>query len=448
MWRKWALRGAERACGTDYQKQYRAIKQIHNVNELAQFQAEKISELLAHAKVHVPYYRKIFNSLGPDEPKEWTRAVFSQIPLLTRNGLRANFKFLQSDDIARRKWFLTKTSGSTGEPVQFVHERAFFKWLKATTFYYHNDILGINESSCKKLQLWGMEPEVLHNTIHLKEEVAYRLWNKVLLNGFRMTLADLERYINFINRYKPELIIAYSSSLYELCRFAAKRNMDIYRPKKLICTGESLRDYMREQIESVFGTKVYDFYGSRDVGVLAAECEAGFMHLFDFWNQVEVLDDTKKRQVKAGQEGAVAVTNLFNYAMPLIRYDIGDVAVLGPKRCPCGNLLPTFERVSGRFTDRLTLEDGTVISGLIFTAIFGGWCNNGHFKQYQVIQEDYRKLSINVVLDSRFEDADRRNVESEIRAFIGDCKITWNFMDEIPPRRSGKLEYVKSYIST
>jgi len=88
---------------------------------------------------------------------------------------------------------------------------------------------------------------------------------------------------------------------------------------------------MREEIEFVFGTKAYDFYGSREVSNIAGECDAGRMHLFDFWNCVEVLDDTKTRQVSTGQEGAVAITNVFNYSMPLIRYDIGDMACSGLK---------------------------------------------------------------------------------------------------------------------
>ena len=95
---------------------------------------------------------------------------------------------------------------------------------------------------------------------------------------------------------------------------------------------------MRADIEEAFGTKVYNFYGSREVSNLAGECKKGLMHTFDFWNYLEVLDDNNQ-PVKEGEEGKVVVTNLVNYSMPLIRYEIGDLALRGPAQCTCGNNL-------------------------------------------------------------------------------------------------------------
>lgn len=158
---------------------------------------------------------------------------------------------------------------------------------------------------------------------------------------------------------------------------------------------------------------------------------------------IEVLDDTGQH-VSAGHDRS-GHHQPGNYSMPLIRYKIGDMAVLGPEKCPCGNLFPTLKTVTGSFTDQLVLEGGTVVSGEIFIGILGIRCNKGHFKQFQVIQEDFRKISINVVLERSFDDADRRDVESNIRTVKGDCEITWHFLDEILTTKSGKYEFVKSW---
>ena len=95
---------------------------------------------------------------------------------------------------------------------------------------------------------------------------------------------------------------------------------------------ETLTDEMRDQIERVFGRKLYNFYGSREVSNLAGECKDGLMHSFAFWNYQELLGE-HNRPVKQGEEGKVVVTNLFNYSMPMIRYEIADMAVLGTERC-------------------------------------------------------------------------------------------------------------------
>jgi len=438
------MRGAD----SKKQKEYRTVKEIQNAKELSQFQAKCTSELLAHASLRVPYYQRIFNDRGLAERTKIDHHALGQIPLLTRDDLRKNFDDLKSDDMSTRDWYSSSSGGSTGEPVRFIHDDSYARWSKTAKYYYYNDILGINEPRCKKLLLWGSDRELFQGTFGLKAKVRSWSTNTVLLNSFRMTALDMERYINVINRYKPDLIRGYAGSLYELCRFAERRNMALYRPKKLICAAESLRDYMREEIERVFGTKAYNFYGAREIGNIAGECEAGLMHLFDFWNCVELLDQTKKRRVSMGQEGGVVITNLFNYSMPLIRYEIGDMAVLGPEKCPCGNMLPTVKKITGRFHDNLVLEGGTVIAGETFTHLLGVYCNKGQFKQFQVVQEDFRKIRINVVLERKFDDADRKDIESKIHIVMGDCEITWHFLDEIPTTRSGKYEFIKSLVST
>ena len=201
-----------------------------------------------------------------------------------------------------------------------------------------------------------------------------------------MTEEDMESYIATVNSFKPDLIRGYAGSLHELCRYTKKRDLTIHKPKILVSAAETLSDEVRQIIEAVFGTKLYNFYGSREATTIAGECQLGLMHMFMFNNYVEILNNYNQ-PVKEGEEGKVIVTNLHNYSMPLIRYEIGDMATLGPEECRWGKPLSTLKRVTGRITDHLVKEDGTFISGLALTPTFNlkDW-----LKAFQIIQEDYK----------------------------------------------------------
>lgn len=288
---------------------------------------------------------------------------------------------MTSTDIRKRKWHCTSTGGSTGEPVRIIQDNDFDRWADATHYYYYADFLGIDEPTAKKVLLWGAWRDICEGTTGTKTKIENWLTNVVFLNTCRMTQNDMERFIRIINARKPDLIRGYAGSLYELCSYAERKQMALYTPKRLVSTAETLRDEMRETIESTFCSKVYDFYGSREIATIAGECREGRMHFFPFWNYLEVLGENNC-PVETGKEGRVVLTNLFNYSMPLIRYEIGDTAVLGPEKCTCDNPLPTLEKVTGRMLDRFLLENGTIIPGQFFVCLIGAERNRGHIKEF------------------------------------------------------------------
>lgn len=141
------------------------------------------------------------------------------------------------------------------------------------------------------------------------------------------------------------------------------------------------------------------------------------------------------------------VTNLHNYSMPLIRYEISDMAVPGPNMCKCGNILPNFENVTGRVIDFFIKADGTTISPIFFMIIFMGFYEKRFFKKFQIIQEDYKKIRILIVPENSKDILYKKDIEEKIRLMMGyDCKINWEFVDDIPKSKSGKYIYIKSLI--
>jgi phenylacetate-CoA ligase len=261
-----------------------------------------------------------------------------------------------------------------------------------------------------------------------------------------MTEEDILSFIKTINSYKPDIIRGYSSSLYELSRYAERNNLKLYSPKIIIGAAETLTPKMREKIEFVFKTKIYNYYGAREVSSIAGECTDGLMHCFTFYNNVEILN-SKDEPVKNGEEGRVIITNLHNYSMPLIRYEISDIAVPGTNKCSCGNFLPTFENVTGRITDWFVREDKTTISPVFFMYLFMGIYEKRFFKKFQIVQEDYRKIRVKLVPEGEKYIPYKKDIEEKIREMMGqDCIIIWEFVDDIPKTKSGKYIYIKSLV--
>ena len=421
------------------------IEKIKSEKDLLMLEEKYLKALLLHAYYNVKYYNITLNEVGIIRNGEIDLDKFSTIPILTKSIIRQYREKIVSNDYMTRKWYYNSSGGSTGEPVRFVQDEMYRRWNSATNKYYYQDMLGIDEVHSRKVILWGSDRDIFEGTIGLRAKIGNWLTNTVFLNSFRMTKEDMEKYIKIINQYKPELIRGYAGSLYELCRFAEANNLKIFTPKILVSAAETLTDDMREKIESVFGTKVYNFYGSREVGPIAGECKHGLMHIFTFNNYVETINHNKP--VTENQEGNIIVTNLHNYSMPFIRYEIGDMAVSGPKKCKCGSPLPTFEKVTGRVIEHFIKKDGTVIPGEFFIHLIGVVCNSGFIRKFQVIQEDYERIRLLVVPSGTIDEHSKREITNKIRVVMGnECNIIWEFVDEIPKLKNGKYLYTQSLL--
>jgi len=432
--------------GTNFDLEYSKINSLNDKAKLSEFQEKHLKKLLLHAYKNVPYYHRIFDEIGLIIDGRVNLSKFNKIPILTKDIIRKHYKKLCSKDYTTKNWYYKESGGSTGEPIRIIQDDVYSHWRDAAERFYYVNMLNIDEFSCKKIVIWGSWSDLFQSTKGLKAKISNLVKNTKLLNCLKMTEDDIERYIQIINSYKPDLIRGYSSSLYELCRYAEKKNLKVYTPNIVIGTAETLTSEMREKIETVFKTKLFNFYGAREVSSIAGECKEGLMHIFSFYNNIEILDGENK-YVKEGEEGRVIVTNLHNYSMPIIRFEIGDMAVLGPKRCKCGNLLPTLEKVTGRITECFVKEDGTTISPVFFIILFLGVYEKRLFKKFQIIQEDYKKIKILIVPETNKDIPYKKDIEEKIKLMMGkDCKINWEFVDEIPKTKSGKYVYIKSLV--
>lgn len=416
--------------------EYKAMK------ECLTFQKERLFKIIKHAVENVPYYQMQFQK---NKIKFSIETIFEDIkefPILTKSLLRDRFIDLKSNNFKGR--FCRNTSGgSTGEPAVFLQDISYKEANKASKIFF-NEWAGRKEGE-KMIKLWGSEKEIIEGSQGLNGWIEENILNVKLLNSFKVSKKKMKDYIQTINFYKPSIIEAYVQSIYELAKLVKKEEIKIFSPKGIIVSAGTLYPEMKSLIEEVFGCKVFNQYGSREVGMIAFSCEKQEgLHLDMLNNFVEILDEEMKPCLP-GSIGKVYITTLNNFVMPLIRYEIGDVAIPAKNQiCSCGRGLTLIKSVRGRDVNLFRTEKGELIDGEYFTHLFymKGWV-----RKFQVIQKRLDLIEINMELS--FEKVknkkDIEQIEKDIRFVLGEnVFIKWNFLDYIEPTKSGKYLYTIS----
>jgi phenylacetate-CoA ligase len=259
-----------------------------------------------------------------------------------------------------------------------------------------------------------------------------------------MNDAKYEKYINIINSYKPKYIYGYPSSMYLLADYCRSHGINTVHFDAVFSTAEVLLPHYRTAIENQFQCKVSDGYGSYDGGGQASECEIHKgLHISVEKVIMEIVDENGRR-LPPGKSGRIIVTDLHNYAMPFVRYEVGDTGVLSDKPCVCGRGLPNLETLEGRITDIIRLSNGTTIAGLAIPHLF----KDCHIKQYQLLQVASDEIVIKIVKGIGYSDWDSQYILNTLMHHAGkETKIGFEFYEELPVGPNGKYKFIMSNIS-
>jgi phenylacetate-CoA ligase len=212
----------------------------------------------------------------------------------------------------------------------------------------------------------------------------------------------------------------------------------------VICGAERLLPTDRKALEEAFGPEVFETYGSREVMLMATECEAhAGLHTSMETLVVEVVvrEDGTVRAAKPGELGEVLVTDLTNHAMPFIRYANGDLAVAGPEEiCACGRALPRLASVEGRVTETLVDGNGARVNGLVFNVVIAHLAHA--IRQFQVVQHKDRSVTLRVAPTATFD----AGIEGVLRAtwerYLSGVPVKLELVPELPIAQSGKRQVV------
>ena len=359
-------------------------------------QLQKLNDLLSYANRHVPYYHELFRSLGLVQKREEDVALknleeIKIIPTLDKVTIHREGEDLHSNLASQRAAYTNTSGGSTGEKAVFLQDRVFGEKTSAN-FMFARNLMGIRAWAKQNVLLWAAVRDIGLPTIP-SGKMATIFKDSIVLNSCKMQPEEMRRIIETIEVKQPHFIRGYAQSLFELAKFSQRENNRIPPQKAVISTATTLSADMREVIEKVFGCKVFDYYGSREVGPVATECSAhDGLHVLEDNNILELLDETG-RNSKPGEVGDIVLTNLNNYSMPLIRFKVGDAAYVHPcpDTCPCGCHYRKIGQLVGRTSDVFRLSNGDIVDGTYLTTVLN---SVDSIERFQIFQQTYDHLEL------------------------------------------------------
>jgi phenylacetate-CoA ligase len=411
---------------------------LKSSKEIKKLQIERLKKILNYAMNKSSYYSDLMKRESINIEKIKTINDWSNIPVLKKTDVQNNLDKMLSTDFKKSMVFEDATGGSTGQPLIFFYDTSSKNWSVACDIFVMKK-WGVNPWD-KKAFLWGADKDI--PDWNRREKIKIKFERAEILNSFLMNEKRMMEYAKLLTKWKPDYIQGYASSLYSFAAFLLKNNINAPKPKAIRSSAESLHLGQRDLIEKVFGSKVYNFYGSREITNIAWECDAHMgMHTFAPLRYVEIVDDNGN--IKANNEpGKIVITDFINHAMPFIRYEIGDIGIMSDKYCSCGCNFPLLKEVMGRETDFIQTKDGKLIHGEYFTHLFYGIRG---ISQFQVHQKNLDLIKISIIENDKIDGGVLKEIKSKIEARIGiGTIIKIDLVDKLPLPMSGKLRFTIS----
>lgn len=424
-------------------KLLRAIER-KSIEEIVQLQKDRLIQLLLHAWKNTEYYHEILEKCAVVVNGKVNLDKFVDIPFLTKDIIRAEGERLRAKTLPKgRKAYRSSSGGSTGQPVFFWQDNYYWD-LNVGTKLYHFEVLG-KELGEPEIKIWGSMEDLFKGTIGITTKIKNLLYNRKFQQCFHLPEEHVKQIIDSINRIKPKIIWSYLDGIFVVSKYINSHGLTPYRPAAIFVGASTVYPHMVQTIKKAFKAPVINFYGSRELGDVACQCEEQMgLHISSLFNKVEVINERSESVI--GEEGELVITSLMNYAMPFIRYRIGDRGKLINSECPCGRNFPVLDSVAGRVIEVFINSKGDRVDSYFFVHLLGVEYNFDWLYKFQVIQENYNVIKIKMILAN---DATQGQIQPQldeitkrIQVVMGDdCKVIYDFVDEIPLTKSGKHLY-------
>jgi phenylacetate-CoA ligase len=418
-----------------------------SLGRLIELQRNKLIEIMRHVYLFVPYYRKVLTEMGASLEDMKNPEMIYSFPILTKEIIQERFNELVDPSFKKGDYTVEHTSGSSGQLTKVRRDLNARAAVHAAT-WRSNNWLGW-ELGDPWVWLWGRL-----NTTKTSWKSGYLNWYKARLTGevfFNIHGLDKEKVHKFVNMMQstvPTIIVGYTNALFQLCNLIKEENIAFPSPRGVATTAETLFPYQRGLIEEVMGCKVYDRYSSSEVGPIATECSAhDGLHLIMENIYMECVQEDK-RQSPDGHPGKVLITDLNNRAMPLLRYDLDDLAIIKPpSQCNCGRSHQRLEKIVGRSTNVIMLPGGRFLFpedlGEIFYPL-------DSVRKFQVIHEQPTKIKVLLVPKKKSDLV--HHVDLVLKQLKEACgrgiELELSLVDDIPMESSGKHQICISKIQS
>ncbi len=414
-----------------------ARTQFMSRQQIRDYQFAKTKKLVRHAYENVPYYTRVFDDLHihPNDIESFDD--FATLPVLTKDIIRENFDDMIAANFDKAAMNRNSTGGSTGEPLTFYQDKTYKVWADAARRRGWYDIAGCQYGDTCAV-IWGAMHEVKEDFSLYERARDYLKTGEIWLNAFNLSDDRKYEFFKFCRTARPKLLRGYTTAIADFARYLDNNNLKFPSIKGIILCAETVTDEMQNYIESIFQAPSYNTYGGRELSLIAMQCShKNGLHEVSENNYVEYEPITL-----AGCAGAanLLVTNLNNYAMPFIRYRIGDIGVpSGLMECDCGRGLPLIAKIVGRTTEIFVFHDKTRIAGEMFIHLMKEF----PMREYQFAQTSPREIIFRHSAKDHLSDELKGKFLDTYKKYLPDgVEIKIQQVDSFEKTPTGKFKFV------
>jgi phenylacetate-CoA ligase len=416
-------------------------RERYTAEQWTAYTTHHLRSLLKTAFTQVPYYRELGQRLGLTlaQIEHFTLAELRSLPPLEKRIARDQPHSLLVGGSPTSRHAVYHTSGSSGTPVATY-------WLPEE----HQRSLALREArSCGFAGVSFTLPRATFSGRIVESDPNSRgpfyrfnmAERQVYFSAFHLRPETCQAYLAALARHRVQWITGYSNSIYQLAKLALDLRLECPTLKAVITTSEALTPDMRGVIERAFSTRTYEEYGTVEDLFYVSECEHGRKHISPDAGILEVVDD-QGRPVAPGEEGEVWATGFVRLSHPMIRYRMGDRAVMDDRACPCGREMPVLHTVLGRIEDTIYGPDGRRM--VRFHGIF---VDQPHVQEGQIVQEHIDLIRVRIVVKPGFGAADEADIIQRMKARLGDAvRVVVEPVPHIERTRVGKFKAVVSLL--
>ncbi len=385
------------------------------IEELELQQNKGLKRLIDFCFDHIPYYQRLFKSLHLTKVDFNSINHLEQLPILTKDQIKNEPESFIPVNV-KTNFINGSTGGSTGVPLKYRMSQECY--CRSVALLYRGWWFAGYRPGDKLAVIAGAS--LVSNKETFKKKAQDFVLNFRHYSSYGMDSEILDRYLLHMNQCKPSFLRGYASSLYLLAKHVEENSIKLnFHLKGIFSTAEVLSISQRKLIERVFRVKVFDNYGLNDGGVSAYECdEHNGMHIDYERSILQTVNDDGK--VVEGEKGKIIATSLYNFAMPFIRYDTGDLGLIDTSPCVCGNARPLLKQIYGRTTDYLKLNN-KVIGSPVLTVLMG----KVDLENYQIMQKKSDEIDVKYVNESLLNNKDEDFIKKSFFEHVGQIKINF-----------------------
>ncbi len=425
---------------------YKYLEQLHesqywSETQIVEYQNEKIRDLMNYVYTYVPYYTELFKKLKLHPTYFKTVDDLQKLPVMSKETVRDNQDRLLSTEFRKMSLQKSTTGGTTGSKLEIYRPYSAVSYQWAVWWRHRNR--------------YGIHPGDKHANFTTKnvapttqKKPPFWRWsylqNQLLIGMNQITTAKTPAIIEYIDKQKVKYFNGPPSILYSLAAIGLEQGIELQNKPEFVFYGaENMQEYQRRVIEKFTGAPISDQYGAAEGVANISRCEH-FKYHEDFeFGVIEYVNPFTDHDGRTSHE--LICTGLSNRAFPLIRYKIGDRAVVMDKNeppCPCGRESRRIDSIIGRVEDYITTPEGHKIMALpvIYSKL-------STIKEVQALQYDPGELLLKMVVRDNYSVRDEEFLKRQFKELISPTlKLKIEYVSEIEREKNGKFRVIKSYI--